>query len=57
MDKYIRKLNFDFLTNQRVIQLIASIESIGSSTRIEGSTMTDEEVQLTDRDKQLKLGN
>jgi len=72
MDKYIQKLNFDFLTNQRVMQLIAAIdeyrgkwnvvekrenrylrelrriatiESIGSSTRIEGATMTDEEVQ------------
>ncbi|GHT57519.1 cell division protein Fic [Bacteroidia bacterium] len=72
MDKYIQKLNFDFLTNQRVMQLIAAIdeyrgkwnvvekrenrylkelrkiatiESIGSSTRIEGSTMTDEEVK------------
>ena len=72
MDKYIQKLNFDFATNQRVMQLIASIdeyrgkwnavekhenrylkelrkiatiESIGSSTRIEGATMTDEEVQ------------
>ena len=72
MDKYIKKLNFDFLTNQRVMQLIAAIdeyrgkwnvverrenrylkelqriatiESIGSSTRIEGATMTDEEIQ------------
>ena len=72
MDKYIQKLNFDFLTNQRVMQLIAAIdeyrgkwnvvekrenrylkelrriatiESIGSSTRIEGATMTDEEVK------------
>ncbi|MDR2816406.1 MAG: Fic family protein [Proteiniphilum sp.] len=72
MDRYIRKLNFDFLTNQRITQLIATIdeyrgrwnvvekrenrylkelrriatiESIGSSTRIEGSAMTDEEVQ------------
>jgi hypothetical protein len=72
MDKCIKKLNFDFLTNQRVMQLIAAIdeyrgkwnvvergenrylkelwkiatiESIGSSTRIEGATMTDEEVQ------------
>ena len=72
MDKYIKKLNFDFITNQRVMQLIAAIdeyrgkwnvverrenrylkelqriatiESIGSSTRIEGATMTDEEIQ------------
>jgi Uncharacterized conserved protein len=72
MDKYIQKLNFDFVTNQRIMQLIASIdeyrgkwnvvekrenrylkelrkiatiESIGSSTRIEGATMSDEEVQ------------
>jgi hypothetical protein len=26
MDKYIKKLNFDFLTNQRVMQLIAAID-------------------------------
>jgi hypothetical protein len=66
MDKYVQKLNFDFLTNQRVMQLvaaideyrgkwnivekrenrylkelrrIATIESVGSSTRIEGATM------------------
>jgi Fic family protein len=72
MDKYIQKLNFDFITNQRVMQLIAAIdeyrgkwnvvekrencylkglrkiatiESIGSSTRIEGATMTNEEVK------------
>jgi len=72
MNKYIQKLNFDFFTNQRVMQLIAAIdeyrgkwnvvekrenrylkelrkiatiESIGSSTRIEGATMTDEEIQ------------
>jgi len=72
MDKYIQKLNFDFLTNQRIMQLIAAIdeyrgkwnviekrenrylkelrkiatiESIGSSTRIEGVTMTDEEIK------------
>ena len=72
MDKYVQKLHFDFLTNQRIMQLIASIdeyrgkwhvvekrdnrylkelrkiatiESIGSSTRIEGATMTDEEIK------------
>ena len=72
MDKYIQKLNFDFLINQRVMQLIAAIdeyrgkwnvvakrenrylkelrkiatiESIGSSTRIEGATMSDKEIQ------------
>ena len=93
MDKYIQKLNFDFLTNQRVMQLIAAIdeyrgkwnivekrenrylkelrkiatiESIGSSTRIEGATMTDEEVKqllkdikitkLETRDEQEVLG-
>jgi Fic family protein len=77
MDKYIQKLNFDFLTNQRVIQLIAAIdgcrgkwnivekrenrylkelrkiatiESIGSSTRIEGATMTDEEIKTLLKD-------
>lgn len=72
MDNYIQKLNFNFVTNQCVMQLIAAIdeyrgkwnivekrenrylkelrkiatiESIGSSTRIEGATMTDEDVQ------------
>jgi Fic family protein len=72
MDKFVRKLNFDFATNQKVLQLIgyidgfkgkwdivekkenrylkelrriATIESIGSSTRIEGATLTDKEVQ------------
>jgi len=72
MDNYVQKLNFDFLTNQRIMQLIAAIdeyrgkwnvvekrenrylkelrkiatiESVGSSTRIEGATMTDEEVK------------
>jgi Fic family protein len=72
MDKFIKKLNFDFATNQKVLRLIghidgfkgkwnvveqkenrylkelrriATIESIGSSTRIEGATLTDKEVQ------------
>ena len=27
MDKFIRKLNFDFITNQRIIQLISYIDS------------------------------
>jgi len=80
MDKYIQKLNFDFLTNQHVMQLIASIdeyrgkwnvvekhenrylkelrkiatiESIGSSTRIEGATMTDEEVKQLLKDVKI----
>ena len=80
MDKYIQKLNFDFLTNQRVMQLIAAIdeyrgkwnvvekrenrylkelrriatiESIGSSTRIEGATMTDEEIQKLLKDVKI----
>lgn len=71
MDKFTRKLNFDFTSNQRILQLIAqidgfkgkwniteklenrylkelrqiaTIESIGSSTRIEGATLTDEEI-------------
>ena len=93
MDKYIQKLNFDFLINQRVMQLvaaideyrgkwnvvekrenrylkelrkIATIESIGSSTRIEGAIMTDEEIKqllkdlkitkLNTRDKQEIIG-
>lgn len=72
MDKFVQKLNFDFVTNQRILQLIsyidgfkgkwdiaekyenrylkelrkiATIESIGSSTRIEGSTLTDQEIK------------
>lgn len=93
MDKFIQKLNFDFATNQRVLQLIgridgfkgkwniaekqenrylkelrkiATIESIGSSTRIEGATLTNQEVQellnnikitkLKSRDEQEVIG-
>lgn len=93
MDKFIRKLNFDFAANQRVLHLIgyidgfkgkwnfvekqenrylkelrkiATIESIGSSTRIEGATLTDKEVQellnnikitkLKSRDEQEVIG-
>jgi len=81
MDKYIQKLNFDFIVNQRVMQLIASIdeyrgkwnvvekrenrylkelrriatiESVGSSTRIEGATMTDEEIKQLLKDVKIK---
>ncbi|MDR2805985.1 MAG: Fic family protein [Dysgonamonadaceae bacterium] len=80
MDKYIKKLNFDFITNQRITKLIAAIdeyrgrwnvvekrenrylkelrriatiESIGSSTRIEGATITDEEVQQLLKDVKI----
>jgi len=93
MDKYINKLNFDFQTNQKVLNLIskidlykgkwniierqeniylkelrkiATIESIGSSTRIEGGTMTDKEIEellndvkitkLKTRDEQEVIG-
>jgi Fic family protein len=93
MDKFIQKLNFDFATNQRILQLIsyidgfigkwnlaerqenrylkelrkiATIESIGSSTRIEGATLSDQEVQdllknikitgLKSRDEQEVIG-
>lgn len=93
MDKFVRKLNFDFATNQKILQLIsyidgfkgkwniaekqenrylkelrkiATIESIGSSTRIEGATLTDREVQellkdikitkLKSRDEQEVIG-
>lgn len=93
MDKFIKKLNFDFTTNQRVLQLIgyidsfkgkwditekqenrylkelrkiATIESIGSSTRIEGAILTDQEVKellkdvkitkLETRDEQEVIG-
>jgi Fic family protein len=72
MDKFIKKLHVDFVTHQKMLQLIglidgfrgkwdvverqenrylkelrkiATIESIGSSTRIEGATLTDKEVQ------------
>jgi hypothetical protein len=68
MDKFVRKLHFDFAVNQKILQLIglldgfkgkwnimekrenrylkelrkiATIESIGSPTRIEGATLTD----------------
>ena len=34
MDKYIQKLNFDFLSNQRIVQLIAAIDVM--STREDG---------------------
>lgn len=93
MDKFVQKLNFDFPTNQKILQLIAyidgfkgkwnivesnenrylkelrkiaTIESIGSSTRIEGATLTDKEVQellndvkiakLKNRDEQEVIG-
>ncbi len=93
MDKFVQKLNFDFTTHQRVLQLIgyidgfkgkwnitetqenrylkelrkiATIESIGSSTRIEGATLTDQEVEellknvkitkLKTRDEQEVIG-
>ncbi len=93
MDKYINKLNFDFQTNQKIINLIskidsykgkwniiekqeniylkelrkiATIESIGSSTRIEGVTLTDLEIkdllknvkitELKTRDEQEVIG-
>lgn len=93
MDIFIKKLNFDFVTNQRILQLIshidnfkgkwniveekenrylkelrkmATVESIGSSTRIEGALLTDEEIQsllknlkvtkLETRDEQEAIG-
>lgn len=93
MDKYINKLNFDFQTNQKILNLIsqidlykgkwnsiekqeniylkelrkiATIESIGSSTRIEGGTLTDKEIEelindikitkLKTRDQQEVIG-
>lgn len=83
MDNYIKKLNFDFQTNQKILNLIsqidlykgrwnsiekqeniylkelrkiATIESIGSSTRIEGSTLTDKEIdELINNIKVSKL--
>jgi len=93
MDKYLNKLNFDFLTNQKILNLIAkidlykgkwniierqeniylkelrriaTIESIGSSTRIEGGALTDKEIEellanvkiteLKTRDQQEVIG-
>ena len=93
MDKQIKKLNFDFSTNQKILNLIAkidlykgkwnlierreniylkelrkiaTIESIGSSTRIEGGTLTDNEIkellkdvkitELKTRDQQEVIG-
>ncbi len=93
MDKILNKLNFDFLTNQKTLNLIgkidlykgkwnaiekseniylkelrkiATIESIGSSTRIEGGTLTDKEIkellndvkitELKTRDEQEVIG-
>ncbi len=93
MDKYIKKIDFDFQTNQKVLNLIsqidsykgkwnsiekqeniylkelrkiATIESIGSSTRIEGGTLTDKEIEellndikitkLKTRDEQEVIG-
>ena len=93
MDNYLNKLNFDFLTNQKMLNLIAkidlykgrwnvierqeniylkelrkiaTIESIGSSTRIEGGTLTDKEIEellanvkiieLKTRDQQEVIG-
>lgn len=93
MDKHLKKLNFDFLTNQKIISLvgkidlykgkwnaiekseniylkelrkIATIKSIGSSTRIEGGTLTDKEIkellndikvsELKTRDEQEVIG-
>ena len=93
MDKYIHKLSFDFIANQKILNLIsqidfykgkwnsiekqenvylkelrkiATIESIGSSTRIEGSTLSDEEIKkllndikitkLKTRDEQEVIG-
>jgi len=93
MDRYINKLNFDFLINQKVLNLIAkidlykgkwniierqeniylkelrkiaTIESIGSSTRIEGGTLSDKEIEkllnnvkiteLKTRDEQEVIG-
>ena len=93
MDKYINKINFDFQTNQKILNLIsqidlykgkwniierqeniylkelrkiATIESIGSSTRIEGGTLTNKEIEellndvkitkLKTRDEQEVIG-
>lgn len=93
MDNYINKLDFKFIINQKILNLIgkidlykgkwnaiekqensylkelkkiATIESIGSSTRIEGGTLTDNEIkdllntikitELKTRDEQEVIG-
>lgn len=93
MDNFTTKLNFDFNTNQKILNLIskidlykgkwnsiekqeniylkelrkiATIQSIGSSTRIEGATLTDAEIkdllnnvilkELKSRDEQEVIG-
>jgi Fic family protein len=93
MDKFINKINFDFQTNQLILnsisfidsfkgkwniveskenvflkelRKIATIESIGSSTRIEGAQLTNEEIkkllenvkitELKSRDEQEVVG-
>lgn len=93
MEKYTKKIGFDFATNQQVLNLIAqidlykgkwnvlehseniylkelrriaTIESIGSSTRIEGGTLSDAEIadlinkikitELETRDEQEVIG-
>lgn len=80
MDRYVHKLNFDFKTNQKILNLIsqidsykgkwnsiekqeniylkelrkiATIESIGSSTRIEGGTLTDKEIEVLLKDVRI----
>jgi Fic family protein len=80
MDKFIKKLNFNFISNQQILKLIgnidgfkgkwniaekqenrylkelrkiATIESIGSSTRIEGATLSDIEVQALLKDLKI----
>jgi Fic family protein len=83
MDKFQKKLHFDFKTNQQVLRLIgyidsfkgkwniveqkennylkelrriATIESIGSSTRIEGAQLANEEIkELLDKMQITKL--
>ena len=83
MDNFIRKINFDFQTNQKSLNLIskidlykgkwdaiekkeniylkelkeiATLESIGSSTRIEGATISNEEIkELLNKIKITKL--
>lgn len=85
MNDFIKKLSFDFQTTQKVLNLIAqidsykgkwdvleksenialkelrkiaTIESVGSSTRIEGATLTDDEVSdLLDNLKIQKLNS
>jgi len=39
MDKYLNKLKFDFLTNQKIVNLVAKIDSYNRKLKVKGSKM------------------